>query len=230
MALAFQATVTGSGTTSPTTSGAFGVTLGASQLLVVTTADDSGLSLNGVTGVTCSDGTVLTNIPTASGAGSVSMNMWYGVIVAGGASKTIAVSWNVVNTGRVTFAAQSFNGFTGVPTLDQVSTTGSTGTAVSSNATPATTVAAELVVGGAAHASTISAFTLGTGYTNLGTQNVANAASAQESKVVAATGAQTATFTIAASRDWECGVATFYDLVGGGAAVSSVGMPMMGIG
>lgn len=229
MALAFQGGTTGNAAASPTTTTAFGVTLGVGQLLVASTSDDSGLATNGVTGVTCSDGTTLTRIPGASGAGSVSLSMWYGVVVAGGASKTVAAAWNVGNTGRLTIAAQVFNGFTGTPTLDQVSTTGSTGTAVSSNATPATTQSAEIVVGGAAHAGTASAFSLGTGYTNLSTVNQANAAVAQESKVVAATGAQTATFTIAASRDWEAGVATFYDLVAG-ASTSVPAMALMGIG
>jgi hypothetical protein len=72
----------------------------------------------------------------------------------------------------------------------------------------------QVVVGGFGHASTTSAFTAGSGYSNLVTQNVAAAAVAQESKIVAATGAQTATATIAASRAWGAIVATFQDVAG----------------
>jgi len=62
------------------------------------------------------------------------------------------------------------------------------------------------------HASTTSAFSLGSGYTNLTTNNVSARAVAMESKVVAATGAQTATFSIAAARVNIGGVVTFSDV------------------
>jgi hypothetical protein len=93
-----------------------------------------------------------------------------------------------------------------------------TGSSVTANpgTTAATTNANELIVIGAGHGGTASAFSLGAGFTNLSTVNVANAAVGQESKVVASTGTQTGTMTIALSRTWQAGISTFYDNAGGG--------------
>jgi hypothetical protein len=112
----------------------------------------------------------------------------------------------------VTVAAQYFNGFTGTPTIDKSNGTAGSSTTANPGTSATTTVANELVVVGAGHAGTASAFSLGSGYTNLTTVNQANAAVGQESKVISSTGTQTGTMTIAASRAWGAILATFYDL------------------
>lgn len=213
MALSFkQSTTGGSTTTSPIASTAFGSAVTAGNLIVVTTADTSGAT-NGVTNVTDTGGNTYTQIMDTHGTNG--FQMWYAVVATGGSSFQVSVTWDTGFTSKIEFVAQEFQGFTGTPTLDvshfAPASGGTTSTAPNSGATATTSQANELVVGGAQHSGSTSAFSLGTGYTNLGTVNSASCAVAQESKVVSSTGTQTAAFTIAASREWICGVATFYD-------------------
>jgi hypothetical protein len=150
---------------------------------------------------------------------SVTYRMFYTVVTAGGTGLVVTANWSTAAAARATLVAQYFNGFTGTPTLDKTNTgTGTSTTAAPSN-TAVTTQAAELVVVGAGHAGISSAFSLGSGYTNLGTVAVANAGIAQESKVVAATGAQSGSLTIASSLAWAAFIATFYDLASGPAPI-----------
>lgn len=211
MALAFRQTVTGSSTTtSPAVSTAFASNPTVGQLIVLTTSDDSGGSTS-ISGVTDTGSNTWHNL-FYTGA-TASIGAWYTIITGTGATFKISVAWDVGTTAAVSFAAQEFSGFVGTPTVDILSTAqGATSTAPSSLAV-SSAQAAELIIGSANHSGAVSAFTLGTGYTNLGTVSLANAAVAQESKVVATTGSQTATFTIAASRAWACNIVSFYDFV-----------------
>lgn len=216
MALAFVAGGSVSNATGSAVTSSLGTTV-AGQLIVITIVDDSA-SATSITSVTDNKGNTYTKIlPTdtgfTSGVGlnAASTQMWYAITTGFGTLHTVTVAWSTAATGRVTACAQYFNGFTQTPTLDKFKGAVGTATGATTGASPSTTVAAELVVVGAGHAAATSAFTLGAGYTNLTTQNVLNAASAQESKVVAATGAQTGAITIAASRAYGIIVATFYD-------------------
>ncbi len=62
---------------------------------------------------------------------------------------------------------------------------------------------------GGIHTGTAAAWTLGTGYTNLGSADVTNRSSAQESMVISSSTPQAGTFTIASSLEWICAVVTF---------------------
>lgn len=216
MALAWVSTGTASNTTGVATTTSLGTTV-AGQLIVVGYADDSA---TGTTFTSMTDNAAPANTYTAADSfrlNSVTYRMFWARLVTGAAAHTVTANWSTAASGRATVVAQYFNGFTGTPTIDQA--TGGTGTGTSANTgitTGATTHAAEIVVVGAAHDATISAFTLGAGYTNLGTVSVANAQNAMESKVIAATGTQTGVLTIAASRNWGSSIATFYDNTGGG--------------
>lgn len=206
--LTFVQGTTASATTTPATTTAFASNPTVGNLIVVSVSDDSGVT-NNVSSVTDLYGNTYTQILTV--ASSSSLQMWYTEVASTGALFTVAAVWNPVSAGRCVIIAQEFSGFSGTPTLDKTTNTGSTGTAVSTGATAATTQAPELVVVGVSHDSTTSAYTAGLSYYNQGTVNVANAAAAQTSKSVLTTGAQTGTSTIAASRTWVAGVATFYD-------------------
>lgn len=213
MAIAYVSGNTGSTNTGTTTTGSLG-TVVAGQLVVVSYADDSAA---GTTFTALTDNAANVYLPAdIFRLNSVTYRMFYSAITVGNAALTVTATWSTLAAARGVVVAQYFNGFTGVPTLDQVA--GGTGTGTSANTgitTGATVDANELVVVGAAHAAATSAFTLGAGYTNLNTVNVANAANAQESKVVGATGTQTGVLTIAASRAWASSIATFRDLTGG---------------
>lgn len=216
MALAFVSTGTVSDATGTATTTSLGTTA-TGQLIVVSYADDSAGT---TTFTSMTDNATTPNTYTAADSfrlNAVTYRLFYAVVTTANAAHTVRVNWSTAAASRGTVVAQYFNGFTGVPTIDQA--TGGTGTGTSANTgitTGATINANEIVVVGAAHAATVSAFSLGAGYTNLGTVSVANAQIAQESKVVAATGTQTGVLTIAASRAWASSIATFYDLVAAG--------------
>lgn len=215
-AMAFFQSTTCNGTVSPIVTTNFGSTVVAGDLIVVTVVDDAGVAEPGMT-VTDTGGNTYTRIADTLAANTGTQTMWYARVVTGGSSFNVTVTNAGGAFARLSCVAQEFNGFTGTATFDKISAyaTGAS-TAALSASSGTLTDANELVVGSFAHYATISAFTLGSGYTNLGTVNVANAASAQESKVVAATTAVTAPATIAASREWTAYVATFRDVAAAG--------------
>ncbi len=207
MAIAFVQSTTANATTTPAVTTAFAAATTAGNTIVVTISDDSG-GLTAVTGVTDSKGNTYQRILIQDGVSTLQA-WWCPAITGAGTTHTVSIAWNTAATGRVTAAAQEFGGFAAAPVVDRTIVNAATSTAATSTATAATTAANELVVGALSRAGTASAMSLGSGYTNLGTVNVANAGVAMESKVVAATGAQTATFTIAASRDYVAACITF---------------------
>lgn len=231
MAIAFVQSTTGNGTTTPLASTNFAGTVVAGNIIVVTTCDDGGTGLT-VTSMTDTGANIYTKVADGGAAGTGCVQTWWAKVVTGGASFSVSVVWNNVSAGRLAFVAQEFNGFTGTPTFDKVSTLAqATSTTPLSNTSGTLTNANELCIGSIGHFATTSAFTLGSGYTNLGTVNVANAAVMQESKVVAVNTAVTAGASIALSREWEAFVVTFYDAAGGAAAVVPVPeMLMIGVG
>ena len=215
--MAFVKSTTGNTTSSPTTTTAFTGSTTSGNLIVVTTSDDSGTTANGIT-VTDSKGNAYSKVIHAANASTLSM--WYAANITGGASHTVTATWDEAATGRVTVIAEEHDG--GFTTLDKSTSAAGSSTTPSSGATAATTVASETVVGGVSYGGTATTVSLGATYSNLGTVSVADAGSGQESKTVSATGAQTATFGLAASRAWVCGVLTFSGAASGTTASAGV--------
>lgn len=213
MAGAFVQSTTGNAVTSPTVTTAFASATTGTNLIFVVTSDDSGLTTS-VTAVTDNKSNTYTKILHV--AGTSSMSVWYAKNIAGGSGHTVSVTWNEANTGRCAVAAQELSGLDTTAPLDKSTSATGTSTAPSSGASAATVQADELVCGALSYGGTVTTTTLGSGYTNLGKVDVANTGVAAESKVVAATGAQTATFTLAASRTWLAAVVTFKAAGGGG--------------
>jgi hypothetical protein len=218
MAMAFvQGTsVSGAAGTTPQALPALASAVAVGDLIVVLAGGDGGAT-GLATSVTDSLGNTYTRVPSfdiANSGGTLNLDAFYARVTVAGSSNVITLAFNSASENCVV-VAQHFNGFTGTVTLDKSARSSNvSSTTVTSGATAATTQAAELVVGLAIHASTVSAYTLGSGYTNLTQVSIANRQAAMESKVVAATGAQTATFTIAAARVNIGGVLTFYDAAG----------------
>lgn len=213
-ALAFFQSTTCSGTVTPVVSTAFSSPVVVGDLIVVTEADDTGADQSATMTVT-DNGSGGSNtyhqIATTGANDTGTESMWYAVVTHGGSSLTVSIA-DSAGFARISCVAQEFNGFTGTPTFDKISAfTNGNSTAALSLTSGTLSNANEVAVGGFSHYATISAFTLGAGYTNLGTVNVANAASAQESKIVSVTTAVTAGATIAAAREWNAYVATFFD-------------------
>lgn len=215
---------TGAAGTTPEVLPAFGTNVAVGDLIVVLCGGDGGVT-GLATGVTDNLGNTYTRVPgfdIANGAGTLNLDCFYAVVTVAGAC-TITCAFDDLNENGV-FVAQHFNGFVGTATLDQIKRQeNASSTTCTSGASPSTTVANEVVIGLGIHASTVSAFSLGSGYTNLTQASVAARQAAMESKIVSSTGAQTATFTIAAARVNIGGLVTFYD-AGGGAATNQVTM------
>ena len=221
MALAFRQGTTASGTTSPLNSSNFASNPTVGQLIVVTLADDSGTT-GVITNVTDSAGNTYTNDYNASDAASLSI--WHTVVRATGASFHLIITYNTGVAARVTAAAQEFSGFVGTPTLNLLGAAvdGTSTAAASQSLSPSYT--AEIIIGSCNHGGTASAFSLGTGYTNLSTVSIANASVAQESLITASITSQQATFSIAASREWFCNILSFYDNDNGAGFLAMMGM------
>lgn len=213
MALAFvEGKVISSGS-SPATTPAFTNALVAGQLMVVFIGGDDGTTGN-VSSVTDSKGNTYHQLPSfqfVSVGNNIMLDVWYAVITTGGAAPTVTCTFNDGNT-NINVVAQYFNGFTGTPTTDvNAKSTNASSTTAALGTTAATAQAIELVVGGAVHTGATSAYTLGSGFTNLTQSNVANRSIAMQSKVVGSTGTQTGSLTIASARASLGGIVTFYD-------------------
>jgi len=123
--LSFKQSTTGGSTTgSPAVSSAFGSPVTAGNLIVVTTADNSGTT-TGVTAVSDTGGNTYSQILDTHGTNG--FQMWYAVITTGGSSFTVSVTWSTGFTSQVQFVAQEFQGFTGTPALDKSAFSPSTG-------------------------------------------------------------------------------------------------------
>lgn len=218
MALAFVQGQFSTGTSGATPQAltAFSSSIAVGDLIVVLAGFDTG-TIGLATSVTDSKGNTYTRVPSLNTNSTtvISLDAFYTVVTAGGASNVVTLNFNDTASNCV-LIAQHFNGFLGTATLDKSrAQANASSTTTTSGATAATIAATELVVGLGIHASTVSAYSLGSGYTNLTQASIANRQAAMESAVVSSTGAQTATFTSAAARVNIGGVLTFYDLVPG---------------
>lgn len=222
-AMAFVQGTTCTGTTSPINSTNFAGSVTVGDVIVVTVVDDAGISEPGMT-VTDTGGNTYTRAADTLAANSGTHTVWYTRVTTGGGTFKVTVTNAGGAFAQLTCVAQEFGGFTGTATFDKVSAYTS-GTSVSplSGTSGTLTSAAELVVGSVAYYGVATTNALGTGYTNLGALNTTNAASGQESKVVAATTAVTAGFTIGASREWTAYVLTFRDVAAAGGGGNPLG-------
>ncbi len=190
-----------------------GITTTSGNLLVAGITFDSG-TLNTITGVTDSKGNTWVKAVELDATDLV--GIWYAANIVGGSAHTINIAYNDSVGDAISCVVQEFSGIATSSPLDKTAIADGTSTAPNSGASAATTQADELVVGVAGWFGATTTASLGSGYSNLAQVAKANASTAMESKVVAATGAQTAAFTLAASRDWACAVATFKAASGGG--------------
>jgi GH18 family chitinase len=216
MAIAFVQgnSVNGSAGTTPQALPAYGTAVAVGDLIVLLAGGDGGQTGN-ATSVSDSLGNTYTRVPSFdinnTGA-TLNLDAFYSVVSHAGSSNVITLVFNSANENCV-MVSQHFNGFVNTATLDKTQhSSNATSTTITSGATATLSTAVELVVGLGIHDSTVSAISLGSGYTNLTTVSIAARQAAMESKVVAATTAVTATFTIAATRINIGGVLTFQDL------------------
>lgn len=207
-------------TASPAAFPLLGSSIAVGDLIVVEAGGDGGQT-GDVSGITDTFGNTYHQVPSfdfANGAGTLNMDAWYTVVTTAGAHNIVSVAFVAANE-NFNGVIQHFNGFIGTPTLDQAAkSSNTTSTTVTSTASGATAQATEIVVGMGIHASTTTTWTLGAGYTNLTTSEIAARGVAMESKLVTSTGAQTATFTLGATKVNMGALLTFYDAASGTSA------------
>ncbi len=208
MAAVFIQSATSNGTVSPQTP-TFSSTTTNGNLIVVAISESGGNAAS-ITGVTDTFGNTYTQVPaTALIATVTSVQAWYAYNIVGGASHAVNVAFNTGIAARISVTAQEFSGFGSTDPYDvSVGATG-TSTTPSSGATGTTSQADSLVVGFLSRNGNASSLvSVGAGYSNFAT-SVSASEAALESKNVAVTGTQTATFNLSISRQWACIAAVF---------------------
>lgn len=213
---------------STVTTSAFGSNTTVGNILIAVCEADV-TSTNGCT-VTDNKGNSWTRILSQAPSTVFDMEMWYTVITSGGSSHTVTMT----DTGGgvdSNLIVEEWSGNANTPFDVSASAQDVTGisTAPNSGATASTALTDELVIGGTAVAGAPT-LTLGSGYTNLTRVATTFTALGFESKVVSATGAQTATFTAGAAGSWACGVATFKNTSAGVLVVRILRRMRLGIG
>lgn len=218
MVAAFVQSTTASESANATPLTTSAITTTSTNLLVAGISYDSG-TLNTITGITDSKGNTWLKAIELDAAALLSL--WYCAGITGGSGHTLTIAYNDGVGSAISCVLQEFSGVATSSPLDKTISAQGTSAAPSSGATATTTQADELVIGLVGWAGATSTASLGSGYTNLAQVALADASTAMESKIVAATGAQTAAMTLGASRDWAAICATFKAAAGGGGSVAS---------
>lgn len=211
-----QASTTAAGTSRAGTWGS-NTTTGNTIIVAVAPA----VAANNVTSITDSQGnTYVHDVRNTAGAGShPQIEIWHAENITGGTTPTITVNWT--NSTNCAWIAREYSGLATSSTLDKTAGSSGTNNAPSSGATATTSQNDELVIGAVSYPTTTVTMTAGSGYANASQKGSTGAGTsslvAVEDKTVAATGAQTATFSSSETgNNWNCVVATFKVAGGGG--------------
>lgn len=212
MAIAFvQNTANGSESTS---TGSYTVTASTTPTIgntLIAVISSDGNTASQTTSIADSKGNVWTKDLEVNNTGEV--QIWRAPVTATGAGIIFTIVYNAASSSNNSVVIQEFSNSVGALTKDQTAT--GTGTSISPTtaASSATTNANEVVIAGLAFKGATTTATAGSGYTNLAlaTPFVTGAGAVIESKVVSATGAQTGTFTLGASRAYAAGLVTYFE-------------------
>lgn len=184
------------------------VTVTAGNLIICTAEADVATSMS----ISDSKGNAWTLFQTNTIAATFIHNTWYSIATIGGSSYTVTATDNGGGVDSLIICEEWSGAVSSLATVADKNTGatdgGVPGTAMSSGASAVTTQAAEIVIGTgvAAGAPTL---TLGATYSNLTRVATAFTAIGFESKIVAATGAQTSTLTAGAASTWSMHVTTY---------------------
>lgn len=177
-------------------------------------------TLNNTTGITCT-GMTFTKIDDNinGGTGAQNGSLWYAFNITGATAPVCTVT---VTAGLVAGAIfREYSGLSTTDPLDKHATAKDTSAnlAPNSGATATLTGSSDLVVGGASTLDGGNTYTAGATYGNATTLSYATATGdlGMEDKILSgSTAAQTATFSIGNTSDWDAFVATFQAAGGGG--------------
>lgn len=161
-------------------------------------------------GITFSDnkGNVWSRVISTALAGTFDLEVWVSLNITGGSGHTVTAVDNGGGVDSLIMVEEWSGAATASASDKSAGATGTVSSAANSGATATTTQADELVIGAVA-ATGNRTFTPGATYSNGNKINTTFSSLFFESKVVTATGAQTADATISANVSWICQVATF---------------------
>ncbi len=135
------------------------------------------------------------------------VHIFYAKSINGGAN-TVTAAFSATNN-HPWLAVYEYSGLSKTNPLDRTAHAQGSGSTASSGATATTSSANELVFAGLGLVSNFTGtVTPGAGFT-LQLQNTATSRAATETSVVSATGSYTGTFSLSASTNWSCALATF---------------------
>ena len=224
MALARVGVHTGTNTTFASTVTTASWTSTAGNILIAIAEADT-VAANGIT-FTGNNSTSWTRVISTSLASTFDLEVWVAYNIAGGAGQTVTATDTGGGVDSL-IIVEEWSGAALTSAADKsAGATGLASSAANSGASAATTQAHEVVIGAVA-ASGNQTFTPGASYSNWNKVNTTFSSLFFESKIVAATGAQTADATISAGVSWVCQVATFKQAA---AAVVASGNTMLLMG
>lgn len=181
------------------------VTVTAGNLIICTAEADVATSIT----MADSKGNAWSRIQTQNLPATFVLETWYAKATIGGSGYTVTATDNGGGVDSL-IICEEWSGQDPTAPLDRF--TGLTDTSITTNltsgATAATTQANEIVIGTAVNSGSVTC-TLGATYSNLTKVNSPFSTLCYESKIVSATGAQTATFTVSVAGSWITQVQTF---------------------
>lgn len=222
MALARIGVHTGTNTTFASTVATASWTSTSGNILIGIAEADV-VAANGIT-FTDNKGNTWSRVKSNAVAATFDLEIWVAYNITGGAGHIVTATDNGGGVDSL-IIVEEWSGAATVSALDQ--TTGATGssTALNSGASSSTTQADEVVIGAGVVSGNVT-MTAGAGYSNLTKVNTTFSTLAFESKIVSATGAQTATITAGTSGSWICQVATFKQAVVASTTSGATGLLM----
>ncbi len=221
MAIALVQTVAAAATAGATSYTATITPTAGNVLIVGCISNVNTFAAPGITGITDTKGNTYLAAAAASreAAGfTAATDILYAPVTTGGAD---TLTLTLAGTGGGNYGGfcwvREYSGLATSAVFDKAASATASSASATSGATAATVQANELVIGLVGSGTGLASYTAGTGFGRLVSALGAGSGydGAMEDKIVAAAGAQTATFTIPSSASYACAVATFKDAVAG---------------
>lgn len=205
MALTRVGVHTGTNTTFASTVTTASWTSTAGNMLIAIAEADT-VAANGIT-ISGNNSASFTRVISTAVAATFDLEIWVAYNIPGGAGQTVTATDTGGGVDSLIIVEEWSGAATSSAADKSAGATGSS-TSLNSGATATTSQADEVVIGAGVVSGNVT-MTAGAGYSNLTKVSTTFSTLAFESKIVSATGAQTATMTAGASGSWACQVATF---------------------
>lgn len=207
MAWVKKQTATGTDTTfASSVNATFGSALTNPSIILLAIEVDTGAQ-NSANTPTDTAGNTYVRVLSTSLSATFDLEIWYALNTHTTASNKVTVTDSAGGADGILIVEEWTGNVTSSPVDQSQSSSDNSGaTTPTSTATPSTTDANDLIWGAAVGSNGANDMSLGAGYSNLTQTHTSFSNLAIESKTVAATGTQTATFGMSPLGSWVCGV------------------------